>query len=104
MHTIIISLPARADISHNYNYLRELSPNSALRFFDATRTTFAEIARNPEIGRKYFVTNPRLQDLRKWQVSGFRKYLIFYRIEKTSVEILRILHGTQDLERILNEE
>lgn len=104
MHTIIISLPARADISHNYNYLRELNSDSALKFFDATRATFAEIARNPEIGRKYPVNNPRLQGLRKWQVSGFRKYLIFYRVQETSIEILRVLYGTQDLDRILNDQ
>ena len=50
MHTIIISVPARADITRNYDYLCEINPDSALKFFDATRSTFAEIARNPEIG------------------------------------------------------
>jgi len=104
MHTIIIAPPARADINRHYEYLYELNPDSALKFFDATRTTIAAIARNPEIGRNYPIDNPRLQDLRKWQVSGFNKYLIFYRIQKTAIEILRIIHGTQNLERILNEE
>ena len=49
MHSIIIALPARADITHNYEYLSEFNAEVALKFFDATRYSFAEIARNPQI-------------------------------------------------------
>ena len=66
MHSIIIALPARADITHNYEYLSEFNAEVALKFFDATRYSFAEIARNPRIGRNYPVYNPRLNGLRKW--------------------------------------
>jgi toxin ParE1/3/4 len=104
MHTIIISLPARADINRNYDYLSQINPDSALNFFDSTRQSFAEIARDPEIGRIYLVNNPHLKDLRKWQVRDFRKYLIFYRVWETSIEILRVLQGNQDIDRILTNE
>jgi toxin ParE1/3/4 len=104
MHTIIIALPARADINHNYDYLSKINPDSALKFFDSTRQSFAEIARNPEIGRIYPINNPRLKGLRKWQVRDFRKYLIFYRVQETSIEILRVLQGSQDINRILTDE
>jgi toxin ParE1/3/4 len=104
MHTIVIALPARADINRNYDYLSQINPDSALKFFDSTRQSFAEIARNPEIGHIYIINNPRLKGLRKWQVRGFRKYLIFYRVQETSVAILRVLQGNQDIKRILSDE
>jgi toxin ParE1/3/4 len=63
-----------------------------------------KIAHNPEIGSVYPVKNPRLKGLRKWQVKDFRKYLIFYRVQETSVEILRVLQGNQDINRILTNK
>lgn len=30
------------------------------------------------------------------------KYLIFYRITKSGIEVIRILHGSRDIQRILN--
>jgi toxin ParE1/3/4 len=104
MYSIIITGPARSDITRNYEYLAQFNPDVALRFFDATRYSFAEIAHNPEIGSVYPVKNPRLQGLRKWQVKDFRKYLIFYRVQETSIEILRVLQGNQDINRILTNK
>lgn len=104
MHSIIIALPARTDITHNYEYLSEFNAEVALKFFDATRYSFAEIARNPQIGQIYSINNPRLNGLRKWYVKGFKKYLIFYRVQESSIEIVRVLQGVQDIARILNDE
>lgn len=104
MHSIIISLPARADITRNYEYLSAINPAIALKFFDATRYSFAEIARNPQIGSIYANDNPKLTDLRRWYVKGFRKYLIFYRVQETSIEIVRILQGAQNIDRIIADQ
>lgn len=35
--------------------------------------------------------------MRKLTVPGFGNYLIFYRVVDEEVELLRILHGAQDL-------
>lgn len=44
--------------------------------------------------------------LPKWEASGVRRrvhgsYLIFYRIRDEVVEVLRVLHGARDYERVL---
>lgn len=104
MHSIIIALPARADITQNYEYLSEFNSEVALKFFDVIRYSFAEVARNPQIGRNYPSNNPRLNGLRKWYVKGFRKYLIFYRVQESAIEIVRVLQDVQDIERILSDE
>jgi plasmid stabilization system protein ParE len=33
-------------------------------------------------------------------VSGFPKHLIFYRVEKDTLLILRVIHGARDLESL----
>ena len=100
MTDIIISPEAKIDLTDCYEYLAQNYPNSALRFFDAARTTFAELARYPESGvRCGLSSQPKL---RKWRVKGFSKYLILYLPQENAIEIVRILHGAQDLDRILN--
>jgi toxin ParE1/3/4 len=98
MRGIIISVEASTDLSEYYDFIAQSNPTTALRFFDAARQTFAQIARFPEIGARY----QSEQDLRKWHVKGFRKYLIFYRFRSRSIEILRIIYANRNIDQILN--
>ncbi|MEH1771233.1 MAG: type II toxin-antitoxin system RelE/ParE family toxin [Nostoc sp.] len=36
-------------------------------------------------------------------IKDFQDYLIFYRIEDTTIEILRVFHGARDLADVLSE-
>ena len=55
----------------------------------------------PAIGRLYTSAGGEFPDLRKWQVKGFKAYLIFYRIQPESIEVVRIIHASQDLVSVL---
>jgi toxin ParE1/3/4 len=44
--------------------------------------------------------NSGLGEMRMWPVPKFSKYLIFYRVFGSDLEILRVLHGAQDLQAI----
>ena len=48
--------------------------------------------------------NPRLEGLRVWRIQGFEKHLIFYRPVADGIEIVRVLHGARDLDRLLESE
>jgi toxin ParE1/3/4 len=98
---IIISVPARNDLNRHYDFIAQSNPEAALRFFDAARQTFGDLARMPGMGGSYTSPNIRLKNLQKWQVKGFTKFLIFYRAQDDTIEILRILGATQDIESIL---
>jgi len=56
------------------------------------------------MGKTREVRNPRLSGLRQWRVKGFESYLIFYRPIPEGIEVLRVLHGARDIDRILDEE
>ena len=59
----------------------------------------------PAIGRLSNFSHPQLTQVRQYQIKGFTKYIIFYQIQSPeTVEILRVLHGAQDLEFILTPD
>jgi len=101
---ISISPQACLDIEQSVDYLNRENEEVALKFFDAVRQTFAQVARMSGIGAAYPLQNPRLQGLRKWMVKGFKKYLIFYLDREDTIEIVRVVHATRDLESVLEEE
>jgi len=52
------------------------------------------------------VPSPALvaRSARVFRVRGFEKVLIFYRPSRQRIEILRVLHGSQDLEALFAKE
>jgi toxin ParE1/3/4 len=79
----------------------EASLETALRFYDAACATFAKIANMPGIGERWQSANPRLTDLRVWRVEGFEKHLIFYGPVADGIDIIRVVHGARDIDRVL---
>jgi toxin ParE1/3/4 len=99
-------LPAAdADLDDQAAYLAcEASLEIALRFYDAAAASFEQIARMPGLGERRQTTNPRLEGLRVWRIQGFEKHLIFYRPDADGIEIVRVLHGARDIDRLLESE
>ncbi len=104
MPRIIVSEPARLDLREHFGYLAESDYDKALDFFDAARQTFAALARIPGMGTAYPSSQERLKGLRRWHVKGFKRYLIFYRPQTDSIEIVRVLYGAQDIQTLLDRE
>ena len=76
-----------------------LSPNPG---FNKTISTVSrqKLAKMPELGAQRSFRNPRWSAVRAWPVNGFERYLIFYRPFTDGVEILRVIHGARDIERL----
>jgi len=93
---------ADLDIDEIADYLTEQSSlNTALRFLSEAHQSFALIARQPGIGWRCKMHNPRLKTVRVFRVSApFENYLIFHQRRGIRIEILRLLHGSQDLENL----
>jgi plasmid stabilization system protein ParE len=48
--------------------------------------------------------DPRLKGVRVFRVSApFEEHLIFYRLRGKRIEILRLLHGSQDVEALFGQ-
>ncbi|ETW99553.1 MAG: hypothetical protein ETSY1_14550 [Candidatus Entotheonella factor] len=77
---------------------------AAERFLDAAEESFERLASMPWIGQACEFSSSRAQGLRRWQIRGFENYLIFYRPENDGVTIVRIIHGSRDIEAIFNSD
>jgi toxin ParE1/3/4 len=99
----IILPAARADLMDQFDYIAQDSLDAANRFLAAAAASFGQIAQMPRMGRSRRVRNPRLAGLRQWAIQGFEKHLIFYRETTQGIEVLRVLHGARDIQRLLEE-
>jgi toxin ParE1/3/4 len=84
-------------------YIAEDSLDASDRFLAAAESTFQQLGKMPGMGKICQFYNPRLADVRQQAIKGFKKYLVFYRVTDTGVEILRVIHGARDIEAILDD-
>lgn len=77
-------------------YIAQDNLSAALRLLDEFETTAEMLAAQPHVG-------PRLEwlgshrELRRWPIRGFGNYLVIYEVTKTTVDLIRIVHGARDL-------
>jgi toxin ParE1/3/4 len=72
--------------------------SAAERFKPAVQEAAQFLGQWPFAGRcRHF----RTPGLRSWQVPGFERYLIFYRVTDDRLDIVRVLYGMRDLPRYL---
>jgi len=82
-------------------HLIEHSPDAARRFVDALPPTLAELAKAPGKGSIKPVRIKRFGEIRTWRVPGFPNHLIHYRVMPDGIEVLAVLHGAQNVARVL---
>jgi toxin ParE1/3/4 len=95
-------LPAAdADVDEAALFIARDNFDAAMRFYDAVDMTYRQIRAHPTRWPRYELPEPRLANLRKRAVFGFRNYLVFYEVGGDVVEIIRVLHGARDIPSIL---
>ena len=105
--TFVYSQPAQIDLGEIGDYFATCSETLPQRFIDAVDKTARFLARASEtsvIGTLYESNDPACQNIRIWHVDGFSKYLIFYRIENSTLKILRVFHGARNYQNIMENE
>jgi plasmid stabilization system protein ParE len=73
----------------------------ARRWENEVTAALIRIKKNPRSGAKCGFSADELQGIRRMSIAGFPRHLIFYRAEKGEIRILRVVHGTRDLESLL---
>ena len=62
------------------------------------------LATQPQMGWHARLKHPELTSLRVFQISGFEKMLVLYRVHPNGVEILRVVHGSRNVRALLRRE
>ncbi|BAZ01888.1 hypothetical protein NIES37_58950 [Tolypothrix tenuis PCC 7101] len=103
-YRLIVKDRATQDLRQLANYiLVNGNADVAVKFLNAAEVTFEQLAKTPGMGKLIQLVVSRLGEIRQWRIKDFNDYLIFYRIQDTTVEILRVFHGARDLADVLSE-
>ncbi len=89
---------ADIDLLEIWSYISQDSFDAADQFLDQLEQQFDLLASSPLIGKKRDELIPGLRSL------TYKNYLIFYRTRNGNVEIIRVLHGARDIEKLFKDE
>lgn len=87
--------PAQRDLGEIAEYLTDRDSEAARTQLGRFLDVFDRLADHPGMGRSQAHRRPRL---RSWPVGS---YVVFYRPVPDGIEILRVLHGSRDLDNLI---
>jgi toxin ParE1/3/4 len=101
----VIRPKADQDLDDEAYYLAtQANPQVGHRFLLAAHETFSLLATQPQMGWHCRLSNPGVASLRVFRVSGFERMLVLYLPRPYGVEILRVVHGSRNLQAFLRRE
>ena len=100
MKRIIKRAAAYRDLDALSDFIGQDSPHAAIRFLEAADKAFELLVDMPGMGSFWQSSKPEFAGLRVWPIRGFENHLIFYRASDEGIEIIRVLHGARDIDRI----
>lgn len=94
---------AAEDAEEIADHIAKDSLEAAVRFLENTESTLRDLAEFPGAGSRFESEHPGLENLRFRRVRGFPNHVIFYIEHNNAIEVVRILHGAQDLDSELRK-
>lgn len=85
---------ARADLHEIWLYIASDTPEAADRFIQRLLATCRKLASSPSIGR---AREELARGIRSFPVGS---HVIFYRVSKSGIEVVRVLSGYRDIEAL----
>jgi len=93
---------AEQDIESIAQFIWQDSPDSALRFTEEVERICQLLSEMPDLGADIpFIHSPQFQ---YFPVGKFQDFLIFYQVNKSKFEIVRVLHRNRDIESLFEED
>jgi toxin ParE1/3/4 len=96
MSIVRVAAAAEEDLKEIWAYVAQHNPEAASKLIREITSKFAILRDYPQMGQEQ---QKLLINLRSFTVKG---YLIFYQPFDEGVEILRVLHGSRDIESIFD--
>jgi len=95
-----LSVEALDDLHLIWAYIAKDNPEAADRVVEAARRMCNILAEHPDLGQRRQFPAMELAGIRSFVVTDFPNYILFYRVAPGGVEIVRVLHGARDIERL----
>ena len=94
MKSVRFTALASSDLQEIYDFISKDNPKVATDYLSIIKKHCELLAANPKLG----VKREEYCGLYKFPIDN---YLIFYRPSKLGIEVIRVLHGSRDIESIL---
>lgn len=88
---LLLSFRAKEDLLEIWEYIAQHDELAADRYIEHLWQRSMELMDYPDLGRARNEIQPKIRSLLS------RNHLLFYRIESSEIQILRVLHGSRDL-------
>jgi plasmid stabilization system protein ParE len=92
---------AKADIFDIWSYIADESEDAADRVEQAIYDACAPVAQAPRRG--HFRHDLTSRSLRFWTLTRYPNYTVVYRAETVPLQIVAVLHGKRNIQRILTQ-
>ena len=95
---ILLKRPlAELDLLNIWDYIADDSPDRADDFLDRVESKLMTLAQNSGLGRK---RSELLPDLRSFPIGN---YVVFYQQIEGGIDVIRLLHGSRDIEEVFKQ-
>jgi toxin ParE1/3/4 len=94
----ILAPSTTRDLDRLSQYFLETNVEAGERLFKTLNQKFYNLTQFPNLGKPYPHLDPNIRGL------IVEKYIIFYRVTETQVEIIRVVNGRQDLPKLFMTE
>ncbi len=98
MPNLFIRPLAEADLLDIWDFIAEDSEAKADRFLDVLNQKLQAIAQMPGMGRRREELAPGLRSF------PVRNYNLFYQITEDGIDVVRVIHGSRDIEALFEED
>lgn len=94
---IRISDAAKEDLKAIWDYLARSNPAAASKLLKELKDKFSMLSQHPNVGK------PQPQLLVNLYSFPHKNYLIFYQPTNTGIDVVRVLHGSRDIESLFDD-
>lgn len=102
--SIIVRTRAEDELVELLGHIRDANPRAADDVEDAIQHTLGLLEVNPLSGSRQRVRNPNLDDLRAATVRHYPQFVILYLPTATGIEVLHIVRGRRNLNRVVADD
>lgn len=100
---LIVRRRALEDVLEIFERIAVDQPEAAVRFERSFRRQCEMLIAFPYSGRAREFRGRAVRGLRSVPLTDFTSWLVFYRVRRDAVDVVRVLHGARDLRRALKD-
>ena len=90
------------DIEECFAYITKDNLEIGIGFLAAIESSLKQLVKFPHLGKSRKFQYKQFREVRMLRVKGFEHYLIFYCITEKTIEVIRVLQGSRDIDNLFS--